>query len=167
MEHASGVDKVYSVSSMTSELATLTPVEAMEAGKPYIFKANKNEIVMPAKVGGTVVGTPQEDTYLVGTFSDIDKLTYNTYVISGQKFYLVNSDVKCPAYRCYFKELKDRPMSFGFVEDGGETTGIDKIESEVDMKNAVIYDLTGRRVTSPVKGIYIINGKKMVVDDLK
>lgn len=167
MEHVSGVDKVYSVSSMTSELATLTPVEAMEAGKPYIFKANKNEIVMPAKVGGTVVGTPQEDTYLVGTFSDIDKLTYNTYVISGQKFYLVNSDVKCPAYRCYFKELKDRPMSFGFVEDGGETTGIDKIERDVDMKNAVIYDLTGRRVTSPVKGIYIVNGKKMVVDNLK
>ena len=98
-----------------------------------------------------------------GVFS----LYVSVFNLVGQKFYLVNSDVKCPAYRCYFKELKDRPMSFGFVEDGGETTGIDKIESEVDMKNAVIYDLTGRRVTSPVKGIYIINGKKMVVDDLK
>ncbi len=35
------------------------------------------------------------------------------------------------------------------------------------MKNAVIYDLTGRKVTSPVKGIYIVNGKKMVIDNLK
>ncbi len=165
----SGVEKVYKVSSMTSDVATLTQVEAMEAGKPYIFKSNAAEVVMPAKVGGNVVGTPQEDEFLVGTFSDIEELTEGTYVLSGNKFYLVDSPVKCAAYRCYFKDLTltSGVKNFGFVEDGGETTGIDKIESEVDMKNAVIYDLTGRRVTSPVKGIYIINGKKMVVDDLK
>lgn len=167
MTSVSGVEKVYTVSSMTNDLATLTPVEAMEAGKPYIFKSNADEVVMPAKVGGTVVGTPQKDTYLVGTFSDIEALTDGTYVLSGNKFYYVNSPVRCAAYRCYFNALSSGVKNFGFVEDGGETTGIDKIESEVGMKNAVIYDLTGRRVTSPVKGIYIVNGKKMVIGSLK
>lgn len=172
MESVSGVDKVYSVSSMTNDLATLTLVEAMEAGKPYIFKASADEVVIPAKVGGAVVGTPQEDTYLVGTFADIDKMDYGTYVLSGNKFCKVvegneGDAVTLDAYRCYFKPLANGIKNFGFVEDDGETTGIDKIESEVDMKNAVIYDLTGRRVTSPVKGIYIVNGKKMVIDNLK
>lgn len=174
MTSLSGVEKVYKVSSMTSDLATLTPVEAMEAGKPYIFKSNvdADEVVMPAKVGGTVVGTPQKDTYLVGTFADIDKMDYGTYVLSGNKFCKVvegNEDdaVTLAAYRCYFKPLTNGVKNFGFVEDDGETTGIDKIESEVDIKNAVIYDLTGRIVTSPVKGIYIVNGKKMVIDNLK
>ena len=172
MESVSGVDKVYSVSSMTNDLATLTLVEAMEAGKPYIFKASADEVVIPAKVGGAVVGTPQEDTYLVGTFADIDKMDYGTYVLSGNKFCKVvegneGDAVTLDAYRCYFKPLANGIKNFGFVEDDGETTGIDKIESEVDMKNAVIYDLTDRRVTSPVKGIYIVNGKKMVIDNLK
>lgn len=172
MESVSGVDKVYSVSSMTNDLATLTPVEAMEAGKPYIFKASADEVVIPAKVGGAVVGTPQEDTYLVGTFADIDKMDYGTYVLSGNKFCKVvegneGDAVTLGAYRCYFKHLANGIKNFGFVEDDGETTGIDNVENGTDMKNAVIYDLTGRRVTSPVKGIYIVNGKKMVINNLK
>lgn len=172
MASVSGVEKVYTVSNMTSELATLTPVEAMEAGKPYIFKASADEVVIPAKVGGAVVGTPQEDTYLVGTFADIDKMDYGTYVLSGNKFCKVvegneGDAVTLGAYRCYFKPLANGIKNFGFVEDGGETTGIDNVENGTDMKNAVIYDLTGRRVTSPVKGIYIVNGKKMVIDNLK
>lgn len=172
MASVSGVEKVYTVSNMTSELATLTPVEAMEAGKPYIFKASADEVVIPAKVGGAVVGTPQEDTYLVGTFADIDKMDYGTYVLSGNKFCKVvegneGDAVTLGAYRCYFKPLANGIKNFGFVEDDGETTGIDNVENGTDMKNAVIYDLTGRRVTSPVKGIYIVNGKKMVIDNLK
>lgn len=172
MASVSGVEKVYTVSNMTSELATLTPVEAMEAGKPYIFKASADEVVIPAKVGGAVVGTPQEDTYLVGTFADIDKMDYGTYVLSGNKFCKVvegneGDAVTLGAYRCYFKPLANGIKNFGFVEDDGETTGIDNVENGTYMKNAVIYDLTGRRVTSPVKGIYIVNGKKMVIDNLK
>jgi hypothetical protein len=29
--------------------------------------------------------------------------------------------------------------------------------------NAVIYDLQGRQVANPVKGIYVVNGKKVVI----
>lgn len=39
-------------------------------------------------------------------------------------------------------------------------TGIEVIESE---SNAVIYDLSGRKVKNAVKGIYIVNGKKVLV----
>jgi hypothetical protein len=45
---------------------------------------------------------------------------------------------------------------------GGETTAIDAVE--VENANAPIYDLSGRRVLSTVKGgIYIQNGKKFIV----
>jgi hypothetical protein len=39
-------------------------------------------------------------------------------------------------------------------------TGIDNIEAETE---TVIYDLSGRRVTEMTKGIYIVNGKKVLV----
>lgn len=44
-------------------------------------------------------------------------------------------------------------------------TGIENITSaeETTTKNDVIYDLSGRRVTTPSKGIYIINKKKVLI----
>ena len=44
-----------------------------------------------------------------------------------------------------------------------EATGIDNISS-VDGKPAVVYTLQGQRVTAPTKpGVYVVNGKKLVV----
>ncbi len=46
---------------------------------------------------------------------------------------------------------------------GGEATGIEMVSGD-DEADAVYYDLQGRRVTKPtVKGVYIKNGKKVMV----
>ncbi len=51
---------------------------------------------------------------------------------------------------------------FTWTVEEAEDTAIDGVEAEAE--NAVIYDLTGRRVNEIVKGgIYIINGKKVLV----
>ena len=44
-------------------------------------------------------------------------------------------------------------------------TSIDNIESDEEnsTENAVYYDLSGRRVENPTRGIYILNGKKILV----
>ncbi len=39
-------------------------------------------------------------------------------------------------------------------------TGIKKVENS--RQNEAIYDLSGRRVSNPTKGIYIVNGKKVL-----
>ena len=57
------------------------------------------------------------------------------------------------------------PAMFSFGRGGedieGGTTGIDNVELEGE---TVIYDLTGRRIEKIVeKGIYIVNGKKVVI----
>ena len=43
------------------------------------------------------------------------------------------------------------------------TTAIQGIDSEVNEANAEIYNLAGQRVVAPTKGIYVINGKKVMV----
>ncbi|MBR3896326.1 MAG: hypothetical protein IKJ42_04805, partial [Bacteroidaceae bacterium] len=46
--------------------------------------------------------------------------------------------------------------------DGEEgTTAIDN--SIFNNGETVVYDLQGRRVENPAKGIYIVNGKKVVI----
>ena len=46
-------------------------------------------------------------------------------------------------------------------------TGIGEIETMRDVENEImkgeIYDLSGRRVSNPQKGVYIIKGRKVVI----
>ena len=44
----------------------------------------------------------------------------------------------------------------------GDATGID-MTTDNRQQTTVIYDLTGRKVENPAKGIYIVNGKKVVL----
>lgn len=46
--------------------------------------------------------------------------------------------------------------------EDGTPVGVDNIECEGTRTDEAYYDLTGRRVNSPVKGIYIKGGKKVV-----
>ena len=56
------------------------------------------------------------------------------------------------------------PMeSISFRFDDGETTDIDEM-TENDAETTVYYDLNGRIVTNPVKGVYIVNGEKIYVE---
>ncbi|OWP34220.1 hypothetical protein CBG55_00115 [Prevotella intermedia] len=51
------------------------------------------------------------------------------------------------------------------MEEEGTVNGIDEVTTttvEIDA-NAVYYDLQGRRVDHPVRGIYIVNGKKVII----
>lgn len=43
-----------------------------------------------------------------------------------------------------------------------ETTGIDNIKTEKDLSKNHIYSINGTKVIAPSKGIYIINGKKII-----
>ena len=56
---------------------------------------------------------------------------------------------------------QEAPVMFSFGRSQG-TTSIDNAQLTID-NTAVIYDLTGRRVEKMEKGIYIVNGKKVVI----
>lgn len=64
--------------------------------------------------------------------------------------------------KAYYLLADDEAASMGFVFDfEGQTTGVESLEVNAD--NQVIYDLSGRRVAKAGKGLYIINGKKVLV----
>lgn len=45
----------------------------------------------------------------------------------------------------------------------GDATGINQPQTEAKTAKDVIYDLSGRRVSHPVRGLYIVNGKKVLI----
>lgn len=54
--------------------------------------------------------------------------------------------------------------SLGIVFDDSETTGINNVKhAATTNNNGEFYDLQGRRIAQPTKGLYIVNGKKIVL----
>lgn len=44
-----------------------------------------------------------------------------------------------------------------------ETTGVADVRNKIEEESGTYYDLSGRRVAQPAKGLYIVNGKKVVI----
>ncbi len=42
-------------------------------------------------------------------------------------------------------------------------TAVKSVTTETESREKGVYDLSGRRVTNPQKGIYIVDGKKVVI----
>lgn len=120
-----------------------------------------------ALVPSTATGTAVEANALQGTLDASATTPANTYALSGAfaegiGFYPYTATT-LPAGKAYLT-LTDaqavQKLSFSF---GGETTGIGAVEADGAGKAATWYDLSGRRVDNPTKGVYIVNGKKVIV----
>ena len=63
-------------------------------------------------------------------------------------------------------EYQGKQLKFTFDwddDEGGETTGIDDLNINENGEKAVYYNLQGQRVENPKHGVYIVNGKKVVL----
>lgn len=94
---------------------------------------------------------------------------YNNYVLvnnGGTPVFqsLVENGATIPGGRAYLQNGTfsggARSLSIAFDED--ETTGISVVRSKKDDVKGSIFDLQGRKVAQPTKGLYIINGRKVV-----
>ncbi|MBQ5895419.1 MAG: family 20 glycosylhydrolase [Bacteroidaceae bacterium] len=88
------------------------------------------------------------------------------YIMNGSQYFKVGPvDGDANSYYPYC----DAPFSAAELwvfEEVGTTTGVDEVFDEVKGESGnvkAIYDLQGRKVDTPSKGIYIINGKKIFV----
>ena len=141
---------------------------------------------VPAKEGILIIGTPGDykvphkstGTYYVnmmkGTLQPITiyetEGDYTNYYLSsgtsGVGFYRVSGSVNLKANRAYLPLLKGttqagtRFISLGFEDDG--TTNLTPALSKGEGEGAW-HTLQGQRVAKPGKGIYIRNGKKVVI----
>lgn len=79
----------------------------------------------------------------------------------GEKvcFALVENGVVIPAGKAYLKVAKDPAAKFFSLD--GEATGINNVKTA--KADGAYYTLEGVKTTKPVKGLYIHNGKKIVV----
>ena len=81
---------------------------------------------------------------------------------NGTVAWLSSGTVAVGAFQAYLSGLTDiqsKTLSFG----GDIVTGITEVEGRSRSTDGTVYNLSGQRVAKPSTGVYIRNGKKMIV----
>ena len=160
------VQKILKMIKVTSTAANEGVLLKGEAGRTYTYQIAETDPGL--YTGNRVIGV-REDTTLVQTESDGKS---NWVLQSDYKLHLVsNGTIK--SGRAYVHETNDGDTSFGAkgiylsfaLDEEKNTTGIESIDAagKADEDN-VYYTISGVRVVNPTeKGVYIKNGKKVIV----
>lgn len=154
----------------TSVTITFEDATSIEAGKPYLVKPTADITDPVFDFAGVAAGsTSVTGAEFIGTYqaSTLTAPNKKQLFLQDDKFYYPGTDVTLNAFRAYFSVTADVPeaaTSRGIeIDIDGVSTGIDFIENKATGEVKVIYDLSGRRVANPTKGLYIVNGKKVVI----
>ncbi len=156
--------------SETKELSFGAPI-AYAAGYPYIVyvetAASHPEGVKLFDVNVAAL-EPNHDTYSGATFQGTyapkaaGSLTDNYGVTTAGKIVKANSSASMKGFRAYFTGLPTNATARLSFYD--ETTGITTVMDAKELNNdGKVYNLNGQRVENAHKGLYIVNGRKVVV----
>lgn len=146
------------------------------ANTPVILIDKQNRPTIYLTYGGTFDESKRPETNgLVGATEKIE-ITDNNY----KNYYVVGHGSRCvglyyPSNRGIASGLAYYPLSsvkaqnvsakssYGFVFAENTTTGIENVKVNTAIKDNIYYNLSGQAVKNPTKGIYILNGKKVVI----
>lgn len=150
----------------------------MEANTPYI-------IALPGNHWGEANNLSGKTIKFIGTNAEVKKseeavITASNYrfvgdtkAVSTENIYCINAagnkfELKTTggsaAFRPFFKaDIFDRNVTSLGMGHGESITDIVGVTNTNITNDTNIYDLQGRRVDTPTRGLYIVNGKKVVI----
>ena len=164
--------KAYIITGVNGSTLTGEEVAVLEAGKGYFIKGEETNHPYTA-TATDADATSTKGNLVVGcaTNTNIDGEGNTKYILgtnaSGAGLFYVDSSITIPAGKAYLDAGKvidtpARALSLDFEE--GETTSLREIRNEeLGIKNAEFFNLNGQRVAQPTKGLYIVNGRKVVI----
>lgn len=155
--------QAYTVTGSDASSVMLTNVASVKAGSPYLLSGPEGTCTL------TVIDAaeePEGNLLAVSTESDGNGVYVLANKSHGVGFYrwdggLIGSGrVILPATAVAGKSRE----FFGF-DEGGTTSISEKltVKSEKFAPATEFFNLAGQRVTAPTKGLYIVNGRKVVV----
>ena len=141
---------------VTGTLTANTPVLVNAEKGDYTF-TRTGDIVSGSAVSGALTGVYTKTTVPRGSYI----LTYKDSKVGFRTVDGTTNYVN--AYRAYLTADDAGAPEFLTIDFGGEVTGINEVIEVKGVNDNSWYDLQGRRVAQPKKGLYIVNGKKVVL----
>ena len=162
--------EVYAITLSNGKL-TMNPVAdgIVNSGLAVVLKSTTGSLTMTkTETTGSFQGTSSlNGNGTTEPKSKADLGAGNIYVLNtgskGAGFYKLAENGTVPANKAYLVYDGAAGARDYFLFD--ETTSISeelRVKSE-EIATAPVYDLQGRRVNAPTKGVYIVNGRKVVI----
>ena len=169
--------RLYSIDNMTGEELVLKQLEGVvAAGTPCVVKRNGSEAELTfgnnnAKLNMAINDQPMDGMKFCGTYCTKD--VTNGYIIAKDCFWSVEklkgvgsvTAVKVGPFRAWLDGTSANAPAQLSMRIDGSTTGIDAIDALNDAE-AEYYDLSGKRLDEPQKGVNIVrmkSGKTMKI----
>ncbi|MBQ9650837.1 MAG: hypothetical protein IJV13_01280 [Prevotella sp.] len=179
-----GVDKQFWIMKFVGESGSTVTFDyatnPLEANVPYIIAlpgdgygdyslVGKNMLTFSATnaeiMAGAKAATTCDNYKFVGT--TVNPSLTNVYALNAAGDMFEKGNATIEPFRAYFAPTTTATtatsLGISFV-GSGNTTGIDAIRSIQPVNgNGAVYNLNGQRVETPTKGLYIVNGKKVII----
>lgn len=165
--------KAYNFNSYEGGVLGFAETTSMEASYPYIiyvpvaitddFVLNDFEITYSNRTPGSrYKGTSPNFVYFYGTYAPIaaPNMDGKWGVTDEAKIAKGNASASINGFRGYFTLPDGASARLAFTDEDGTTTVINALELNQNMEG--VYNLQGQKVERLQKGLYIVNGRKVV-----
>ena len=149
---------------------TLTPISdgIINMGEAVILKSTSASSITFASAASPSA-TSYTDNDLKGTTEEMNGAAGNIYVLNktnenGVGFYKLKSTGTIGANKAYLTYSGGGGAGAREFFLFDEATGIEMPTVDSNDFDGTVYDLQGRRVQNPTKGLYIVNGKKVFIN---
>lgn len=151
---------------LENSMVTLTKVDNVPAETGVVLKAAKDTYHVPVAASSTtdkgdLMGSLTEDI-------DVNNDVMNFYILgmngSNEAQFQRAASGSIPAGKAYLVVASAEARVLNVVVDDSETTGVsEKLNVSSEKSSTAVYNMQGQRVAQPTKGLYIVNGKKVIV----
>lgn len=106
---------------------------------------------------------------MVGTYSTETTIPDGGLYLMDNKFKYSSGSSKLKAFRAYFdfynklEGYKTASAPAITLDIDGNTTGISALELDADKTADSYYTVQGLQVAQPAKGLYVVNGRKVII----
>ena len=149
----------------SNTVLTITPCASLQAYTPGFYHLTRNDFYVETS-DVTIAVPPTKTAFTYGDFVLTGTLSKKTsysggYVLSGDVFQYTTDNVVTDAFEAAFTTDNSTPQEvklFISEEDGinGLSTGPSLL------RRGEIFNLSGQRLSKPLKGINIVNGRKVL-----
>jgi hypothetical protein len=173
------------IDRMTMELIEIEEGHTLKANYPYLIRAKETGETIIAVTDATLYTTEENSINCTSVFMQFEVTgTYTTmtseqlqgcYAVSNGKWAQSSGSAVLRPFRLWLKltpidgspvKINEKAMRSISIRLSGEddTTEIKNVKMGSQTQD-FIYDIQGHRVENPTKGIYIMNGKKVYIEN--
>ena len=158
-----GTTKVYYASATGSSTVTLEEIAGgVPANTAVILHQTSGTSITLTETDATITAPGSSNKLAVSTVNqNLGKVFRLGYKSSDGIGFYSYTTTSAPAGIIYVSSITAGAREFLGFDFGDETTGVNEVKTQ--KVDGQYFNLAGQRVAQPTKGLYIVNGKKVII----